>query len=135
LIWAEWTLDDRVARYILIGIEHHISGTEPDADSPQLTLEHVLPVNPGEQWTAFPMSRGDDTPFRLGNLALLEASINRGLGNAGFVDKRAGYGDSAYATTRMIAEQNTEWTVERIANRQRWMADQAAAIWRISQLS
>jgi len=125
----------RVARYILIGIEHHISGTEPDADSPQLTLEHVLPVNPGEQWTAFPMSRGDDTPFRLGNLALLEASINRGLGNAGFVDKCAGYGDSAYATTRMIAEQNTEWTVERIANRQRWMADQAAAIWRISQLS
>ena len=125
----------RVARYILIGIEHHISGTEPDADSPQLTMEHVLPVNPGEQWTAFPMSRGDDTPFRLGNLALLEASINRGLGNAGFEDKCAGYGDSAFATTRMIAEQNTEWTVERIANRQRWMADQAAAIWRISQLS
>lgn len=125
----------RVARYILIEIERKESGTEPDADSPQLTLEHVLPINPGENWPDFPLPRDDDTAFRLGNLALLEASINRDLGNASFADKQRGYGESAYATTRMIAQNNTDWTIERIATRQRWMADQAASIWRISQFS
>jgi hypothetical protein len=125
----------RVARYILIEIERKESGTETDADSPQLTLEHVRPVNPGDDWPDMRASGDDDIAYRLGNLALLESSINRDLGNAGFAAKRAGYGDSTYATTRMIANNNAEWTIERIALRQRWMADQAAAIWRVSQLS
>jgi hypothetical protein len=125
----------RVARYILIEIERHVSGIEADADNPQLTLEHVLPVNPGDQWSHFPTSRDNDAAYRLGNLALLEAASNRGLGNADFAEKRAAYARSAYATTRMIAEQNADWTVERLSLRQRWMADQAAAIWRISQLA
>ncbi len=125
----------RVARYILVEIERHVSGQEPDAESPQLTLEHVRPVNPGRDWPDTQETQDPDLPYRLGNLALLETGLNRNAGNAGFTEKREAYRRSSFDTTRRIAEENADWTLERIAKRQRWMADQAAAIWRIDQLS
>jgi hypothetical protein len=43
---------------------------------------------------------------------------------------------STFLATKKLAEENsTAWTPERIANRQKWMANQATGIWRISQLS
>jgi len=125
----------RVARYILAEMERHLSGQEPDAESPQLTLEHIRPVNPSTDWPDTAENQDPDLPYRLGNLALLETGLNRDVGNAGFGEKRAAYERSGYATTRRIAAENADWTLERIARRQRWMAEQAAAIWRIAQLS
>lgn len=125
----------RVARYILVEIERHLSGQEPDAESPQLTLEHIRPVNPGPDWPDTPEAQDPDFPYRLGNLALLETGLNRDIGNAGFNEKRAAYERSGFDTTRRIAEENADWTLERVVRRQRWMADQAASIWRIAQLS
>lgn len=125
----------RVARYILVEIERHLSGQEPDAESPQLTLEHIRPVNPGPDWPDTPEAQDPDFPYRLGNLALLETGLNRDIGNAGFNEKRAACERSGLDTTRRIAEENADWTLERVVRRQRWMADQAASIWRIAQLS
>ena len=37
--------------------------------------------------------------------------------------------------TRNLATDHAEWTPERIATHQGWMASQATAIWRIAQLA
>jgi len=44
------------------------------------------------------------------------------------------YAASAFGITKKIAEDNADWTPERLAARQNWMANQATAIWRIDQL-
>lgn len=76
-----------------------------------------------------------DVSYRLGNLTVMSAPANRGIGNAGFDAKRVVYAESEFAMTRKIGDDNSEWNAERIAVRQRWMAEQATAIWRIPQLS
>ena len=124
-----------VARYILFALERHLSRNDLEEESASYTLEHILPVNPNECWGHFTDQQADDFAYRLGNLTLLEAGTNRGLGNGGFDTKQAVYQDSLFALTKKIAADNSEWTMERIAGRQRWMANQAVGIWRIAQLS
>jgi hypothetical protein len=124
----------RVARYIPIQIERHLTGVEHDADNPATTLEHVLPERPGENWPDFERDPTAETAYRLGNATLLEADLNRKIGNAGFSVKQKVLAVSTFDMTWRIAAENAEWTIERLANRQRWMAQQAAAIWRIAQL-
>jgi hypothetical protein len=44
-------------------------------------------------------------------------------------------GVSPYAITRKLAADHAEWTSERVAAHQNWMANQATAVWRVAQLS
>lgn len=124
-----------VARYILFQIERHLTQKDYDPDSAQITLEHVLPENPGSNWQQFKDADFDESVYRLGNLTLMQASANRGAGNAGFDVKKATYAKSEFAITKKIADDNNEWTMDRIAERQRWMSHQATSIWRIAQLA
>lgn len=39
-----------------------------------------------------------------------------------------------FEITRKIAADNAEWTPERIASRQQWLANQATAVWRLSEI-
>jgi hypothetical protein len=73
--------------------------------------------------------------YRLGNMTLLQSGANRNLGTVDYAQKRAAYQQSGFVITRKLAEENADWTPERIAARQNWMATQATAIWRIAQLS
>jgi hypothetical protein len=125
----------RVARYILIEIERHLTGIVHDGDNPQLTLEHILPERPGDGWQDFRQDPFGDAAYRLGNLTLLEASINRAIGNADFAIKARAFAGSAYDLTRRVALDNAEWSMDRLTQRQQWLAQQATAIWRIAQLA
>lgn len=73
--------------------------------------------------------------YRLGNMTLLDKGQNRDLGNTEFSIKRPVLADSNFEFTRKIAEDNVDWTPERIAARQKAMAKIATGIWRIAQLS
>lgn len=125
----------QVVRYVLFQIEAQVSGAQHDPDSAASSLEHVLPENPGAFWPQVTDAQADACVYRLGNLTLLETGPNRLMGNRTFVEKRAGYADSAFEITRRIAAENEAWTVDRIAARQRWMAAQATSVWRLAQLS
>lgn len=125
----------RIIRYILCKLENRLSGAEVDFESDTLSIEHVFPRSAERGWEAFPERDPESSAFRLGNMTLLEAGKNRDLGNADYETKRVIYLASAFAITRELAEQNAEWTPERIERRQRWMASQATAIWRIDQLA
>lgn len=127
--------NNRLVLYILFQIERHLTGHEYDADSERYTIEHILPENPADGWSQFSDDKIERFVYRLGNMTLLQAGANRGIGNKPFADKIEAYKTSEFEITRKVAEENREWTVERIAARQRWMAKQATAIWRIAQLT
>lgn len=125
----------RIVRYILFSVEKQYSKNDYDMDSVKYDIEHVLPENPEENWPVFSDADHESALYRLGNMTLLTSSENRDLGNQGYGEKRAVFERSNFQITQKIAEDNGEWTVDRIAAHQKWMANQANGIWRISQLS
>jgi len=122
----------RLAKYILARLEHDASGRACDPETDPASIEHVLPQNPSEEWEAvFPRGLWERSIYRLGNLALLETSANRRVGNAVYAAKRAAYGASVYELTRRISEHAPEeWTYDLLEDRQRRMAVRAVHIWR-----
>jgi len=132
---ATQSRNKRVLRHILCSLEQRLTGAALDVDSDSFNLEHILPENPEAGWEAFSEQELEPLTHRLGNITLLATSANKELGNAPYSVKRAAYADSQLGITKKIAEDNADWTPERLAARQKWMARQAAAIWRIDQLS
>ena len=122
----------RRAKYILAQLETAISGHAVDADTDPGTIEHVLPENPGDVWNeSYPEDKWESGVYRVGNLTLLKASVNRDVGNGDYAGKCAAYGESVYALTREIPEMAPErWTPELVAGRQRRLAKTAARVWR-----
>jgi len=125
----------KIMRYILCKLEKQASGQDVDFDSTSYTLEHLLPQNPGQGWDAFRDRDLEALTYRIGNMALLEAGLNRAMGNADYAGKRQVLAQSALSLTRRIAEENAEWTPERIEARQRVLAGIATSVWRIAQLA
>lgn len=126
--------NNRIALHILFAIETHLTGVRYDAENLRYSLEHILPENPGSNWPQFSDEQADAAVYRLGNFTLLDSKTNRELGNRSFAEKRIAYESSGFEITRRIAQENHDWNVERLAERQRWLARQATAIWRIGQL-
>jgi len=124
----------QVVRYILFEIERQVSTHAFDYTSDKYNIEHVLPEHPGDNWSAFTDDQIDRCIFRIGNLTLLAASPNRDIGNASYSEKRPVYEQCEFEITQRIVTENQDWTPERIATRQSWLANQATAIWRISEM-
>lgn len=70
-------------------------------------IEHILPVHPRpEVSAAFDMpDRYDEFAGRLGNLTLLEKTINASVSNGSFAEKAPGYRQSTFLLTRSLVEQ------------------------------
>ncbi len=126
--------NSRVVRYILCALEKHLSGQDYSFTSDSFNIEHVLPQNPQAGWEAFSNEEADALAYRLGNMTLMQAGANKDLGNAAYAAKRAVFEQSGFAITAKLAADHAEWTPERIAAHQTWMAVQATAIWRIAQM-
>jgi hypothetical protein len=122
----------KVVKYLLCELESDASGIRKDWEVDPGTIEHVLPENPSAQWDeAFPTDRQMDFIYRLGNLTLLEPSINRACQNERFEDKRPHLSRSTYITTKAIGlSEVEEWTPATLLKRQEQMAHRAAHVWR-----
>ena len=125
----------RIVRYILCALEKQVNGQDYDFESDSFNVEHVLPQNPASGWTAFNDEEADAMAYRLGNMTLLNKGQNRDLGNAEFSIKKPVLAVSNFELTRKLAEDNADWTPERIAARQKAMAKISTGVWRIAQLS
>lgn len=68
-------------------------------------------------------------------MTLLTAGPNRDIANMSYQQKIAFYEQSEFEITKSIPLEHKEWTPDRIVSRQRWLAKQAVAIWRIPELS
>ena len=124
----------QVVRYVLFEIERQVSGRAFDYTSDRYGIEHVLPEHPGQGWNDFTDEQVDRCIFRIGNLTPLAAGQNRDLGNRPYSEKRTVFQQGEFEITRRLATENATWTPERIAARQQWLASQATAIWRLSEL-
>lgn len=127
--------NNRVVRFILCALERKISGNDHSFTSDAFNIEHILPQRAPDGWGGFSNEEMNGLLYRLGNMTLMQTGANRDAGNADYAAKRPEYQQSGFALTQKVAVDNAEWTPERIAARQNWMADQATAIWRIAQLS
>lgn len=122
----------KLAKYILARLETDRSGRETDPEVDPATVEHILPENPSELWsTSFPREQWEASVYRVGNLTLLEAPLNRRVGNSEYADKMGAYSQSTYALSRDVVESVPEqWTPEILEARQRRLARRAVHIWR-----
>jgi hypothetical protein len=96
-----------------------------------LTIEHILPKNPGPEWEdviGVDPELVEDCVYRLGNLCLL-GKLNKDVGRKIFSEKRLEYGRTDVQTTRSLTNYS-KWTREEIDRRQAAMSKRAVAIWR-----
>jgi hypothetical protein len=131
----------KLARYILAKIANHSSkqaskvGGEQivNPDEKQVTLEHVLPQSLGPAWRK-DFSKGikaEDYVYRLGNLTLLTAKINRDAADSSFAEKRQlALSDSALVINHYF-RQLSRWGDSEIDQRQQELAKTALEVWRI----
>jgi Protein of unknown function DUF262/Protein of unknown function (DUF1524) len=127
--------NNRIMRYILCNLERQAGGGDHDRDSATFTVEHILPQNPETGWDQFSEIETDANIYRIGNMALLETTLNRDADNAAFSVKREVFERSMFDTTKKIAADNDDWTPQRVIARQNAMAKVAISIWRVAQLS
>jgi hypothetical protein len=127
--------NNRVVRHILCELERQNSNNSVDFESALLTIEHILPQNPDFGWENFSDEEVNALVYRLGNMTMLEKKPNRDLSNSSYEHKRPVLQESNFGLTRKLAEENANWTPERIAAWQKKLSDIASSIWRIAQLS
>lgn len=123
--------NNKIVKYILSKIERQESGTS-DEDQNTINIEHVLPINPGSGWNDLSEHDQEDLVYRIGNLALLEKSLNSEAGNNSFDVKKSIFLRSGFKTTREIAEHHDKWDRESINSRQGKLANIACSIWRFN---
>lgn len=128
--FKDTTRNNRIVRYIMGKLEKNIYRVDIDHNSEALSIEHVLPENANEDWE---MNRDEieQNKYRLGNLTLLEKDLNKEADGKVFPIKKDFFLRSAVNLTKAIAERNLEWNAEKIASRQRYLAEQAKSIWRL----
>ena len=124
------------ARYILRELENKFRGERgaeliPNPDASRLTLEHVLPDKPLNNWPQFNSDEARAYVNRLGNLALLAQRLNSRLRSAPFPEKRAALAGSQLELTKKISE-NQQWDKGTIEARQNELADLAVQTWPLS---
>lgn len=96
-----------------------------------LTVEHILPKKPGQDWQATLKADPDlldECVLRLGNLCLL-TDINSKLGNKGFAAKKTVFKKSELLTTKALAK-NNKWDRSAIDKRQANFAKLAKSVWK-----
>ncbi|MBI4650958.1 DUF262 domain-containing protein [Candidatus Desantisbacteria bacterium] len=120
----------KLVRYILFSLENQISNKKYDFTDSSITIEHILPENPPQNWeTYFPIEEQTQLVFRLGNYTLLEESKNKKCQNDVYLTKKDIYKTSSYKLTAQDSIFN-EWNPERVSERQRKLAKYAKSVWK-----
>ena len=123
-----------LARYYLRALELYMKDERkpqlvPTEDTTAVNLEHILPVNPSDDWN---VSSEVAAAFyrRLGNMVLLNAKENVEIGNGTFLEKKAVFRRSPFVLTSQVAKWR-DWGPHQIDTRQTALADMAPAVWAI----
>ncbi|MBT0725447.1 DUF262 domain-containing protein [Rosenbergiella sp. S61] len=120
----------KLIKYILGEIEKRVSGGHSILDSEMLTVEHILPKNPNDDWD-IEEPKIELLPNQIGNMCLLPNSSNRNLGNKDFATKSVIYRQSSIHITNYIGENYNYWGEKQINERQKFFAKVALEIWRL----
>ncbi len=117
------------ARYLLWALSKTMGDTTLDEAS--FTVEHILPLNANEAWQEYFGEHWNMFKQRLGNMALVPASVNQELEQKPFKEKQE------ILAQKNICQLNTsigncpEWTTDTITSRQKKLAEIAKTTWKI----
>lgn len=124
----------KIAKYILQKIEFFLDPLQ-EKFSNKITLEHILPKNPNDDWEEYFKQENMDHASLInlvGNMTLLLGKVNKKAQNKFYTIKR----DQFYKkmTSLKINEflsKISSWNSNDIINRQKYFGDQAAKIWKL----
>jgi Protein of unknown function (DUF1524) len=95
-----------LARYYLRALQMQANGDpEPQYvpnDGSEVTLEHIMPENPGTEWKHVPTDVAKQSVNRLGNQELLKGTVNSKLGNSGYSTKVEALRVADFSLTRGV---------------------------------
>lgn len=122
-----------LARYYLRVLERQNNGEAepeliPNSNEEIVTLEHILPENPSEEWNEIDSETASSYHKRLGNMILLTRKINSNIGNKGFKIKKTAFEDSKFELSKGVAKY-IEWGPSQIDERQKFLAEIAVKAW------
>lgn len=131
----------RIARYTLAKISNYLArqsgptGGEQIANpnAKQVNLEHVLPESLPSSWRgAFSSGiKPEDYLYRIGNLTLLSAKINRSAADNSFADKKTIALDASNLKINEFFRGVTTWGDREIEQRQGALAKAALEVWKL----
>ena len=101
----------------------------PNDDAAQITLEHVLPQKPEQNWPNFTDEDVKTYVKRIGNMVLLKAKTNSNMKSLDFQSKKKQF-NSPYETTIMVGKEQ-DWSPSTIVKRQKKLAELALIAWPI----
>lgn len=121
-----------LVKYVLAKLEVQYGGNEPELKAKQLSVEHILPENPTEDWVQnFHGVDMENYIYRIGNFTLLEANKNREADRKSFDEKKIIYQTSNYRlSTQTITSEN--WVPKGVVNRQKELANRALTVWKVN---
>ncbi|MFP6124893.1 DUF262 domain-containing protein [Helicobacter pylori] len=130
--WYEW---GKVLNYLLYEYElYHNPETTLNFDSSIESIEHILPQNPDQGYSAKEKSwaKNPHIVHALGNLLLIAKNANSSLSNKPFEEKRKAYLKGSYSEKEVA--KNASFGVAQIKERSEKLLDFLIARYRIAEL-
>jgi hypothetical protein len=134
------SLTNPKASYLLRRIEEHERSVQKGgagaelSPSTNLTLEHILPKNPSQEWADIIKTDPnivDECVNLLGNMCLLSEARNREAARQGWAKKKPIYEKSELLTTQRVAT-SPYWDRKAINHHQAWLGSKAVTVWRLN---
>ncbi|GAA9288561.1 hypothetical protein BTM384_11920 [Helicobacter pylori] len=130
--WYKW---DKALNYLLYEYElHHNPETTLNFDGSIESIEHILPQNPDQGYSAKEKNwaKNPNIVHALGNLLLIPKNANSSLSNKPFDEKRKEYLKGSYSEKEVA--KNASFGVEQIKERSEKLLDFLIAHYRIAEL-
>ncbi len=130
--WYKW---GKALNYLLYEYElHHNPETTLNFDSSLESIEHILPQNPDQGYSAKEKNwaKNPNIVHALGNLLLISKNANSSLSNKPFDEKRKEYLKGSYSEKEVA--KNASFGVEQIKERSEKLLDFLIAHYRIAEL-
>lgn len=130
--WYGW---NKALNYLLYEYElHHNPETTLNFDSSLESIEHILPQNPDQGYSAEEKNwaKNPNIVHALGNLLLIPKNANSSLSNKPFDEKRKQYLKGSYSEKEVA--KNASFGIEQIKERSEKLLDFLIAHYRIAEL-
>ncbi|GAA7351918.1 DUF262 domain-containing protein [Helicobacter pylori] len=130
--WYKW---GKALNYLLYEYElHHNPETTLNFDGSIESIEHILPQNPDQGYSAKEKNwaKNPNIVHALGNLLLMAKNANSSLSNKPFDEKRKQYIKGSYSEKEVA--KNASFGVEQIKERSEKLLDSLIAHYRIAEL-
>lgn len=123
------TKTQQYVRYILLAIhETHDKNHEINRNFNNVNIEHIMPKTLTPAWKT-DKAIHEKYLWRLGNMALLDETLNKKISNQPFEEKKKRYHESQIFPNTELTKY-AKWTAKEIEDRQKYLADLALQIWK-----